>query len=363
MKPPYIGISRGPMLDYPHTDGRAVIGGYVYRGKEFAHDLGGKYIFGDNVFRTIWALDETATPVKKTLLCVMPKGTGPNSGTDYTGLVLVRHGCGRRDLFLPDEQHRRAHFQTAARRPAAAGQDHCRSCFRKRACSPTCTNLQPADFLIPYTVNSPLWSDGAVKTRWFALPDNTVIGFSANGEWTFPAGTRLRETFCLAGGRHQSKNPPPARNAPARPRHQRLRLWRELQMARGQFRRRPGHGRHHRAIEIKTADGTRTQKWFYPGRQDCLTCHTPASGGVLGVKTRQLNGDFKYPNGVTDNQLHTLGHLGIVRRRVRRPEDFPLPAPRQPHEHRRRAADCASAPISTRIARMCHRPGGVGRVF
>ena len=50
MKPPFIGISRGPVLDYPHTDGRAVIGGYVYRGRKFARDLGGKYIFGDNVY-------------------------------------------------------------------------------------------------------------------------------------------------------------------------------------------------------------------------------------------------------------------------------------------------------------------------
>ena len=86
MKSPYIGISRGPVLDYPHTDGRAVIGGYVYRGKKFAADLGGKYIFGDNVMRTIWAMDETTTPVEKNVLCVMPKGTGPNSGSDYTGL-------------------------------------------------------------------------------------------------------------------------------------------------------------------------------------------------------------------------------------------------------------------------------------
>ena len=54
--------------------------------RNLPRDLGGKYIFGDNVFRIVWALDETTTPVKKTLLCVMPKGTGPNSGTDYTGL-------------------------------------------------------------------------------------------------------------------------------------------------------------------------------------------------------------------------------------------------------------------------------------
>ena len=48
--------------------------------------MGGKYIFGDNVMRTVWALDETTTPFKKTLLCVLPRGTGPNAGTDYTSL-------------------------------------------------------------------------------------------------------------------------------------------------------------------------------------------------------------------------------------------------------------------------------------
>jgi len=40
----FIGASRRPVLDYAHDEGRAVIGGYVYRGHKFAHDLGGKYI-------------------------------------------------------------------------------------------------------------------------------------------------------------------------------------------------------------------------------------------------------------------------------------------------------------------------------
>src|SRR3954451_7493897 len=53
--------------------------------------------------------------------------------------------------------------------------------------------LTPAEGLIPFTVNSPLWSDGAVKTRWMAVPNdgppygpNEQIGFVPAGEWTFP---------------------------------------------------------------------------------------------------------------------------------------------------------------------------------
>ena len=120
MKSPYIGISRDPVLDYPHTDGRAVIGGYVYRGRKFARDLGGKYIFGDNVFRTVWALDETTTPASKTLLCVMPKGAGPNSGSDYTGLSSFGTDADGEIYFCQMSSIGGRIYTLAARRPAAA---------------------------------------------------------------------------------------------------------------------------------------------------------------------------------------------------------------------------------------------------
>jgi regulation of enolase protein 1 (concanavalin A-like superfamily)/mono/diheme cytochrome c family protein len=115
-------------------------------------------------------------------------------------------------------------------------------------------------------------------------------------------------------------------------------------------------------IEIKTATGSRTQNWFFPGKQDCLTCHTPASGGVLGVNTRQLNGKFKYPNGSFDNQLRVLGHLGIFdsafdeRKIFRAPKLVNITNTSAALELRVRSyldANCA----------MCHRPGGAGAFF
>ncbi len=361
MVPPFIGISRGPLLDYPHTDGRAVIGGYVYRGREFAKDLGGKYIFGDNVMRTVWALDETATPVKKTLLCVMPKGTGPNAGTDYTGLSSFGTDADGEIYFCQMSSIGGRIFKLQRGGPPPPTR------VMPKLISQTgvfadLTNLSPANFLIPYTVNSPLWSDGAVKTRWFTIPTNTAIGFTANGEWTFPAGAVFVKHFEL----------------PVDEMHpQILRRLETRLLVRDTNGYVYGASYKWRAdnsdadlvitgltepIEIKTAAGTRTQNWFYPGRQDCLTCHTPASGGVLGLKTRQLNGSFKYPNGVADNQLHALGQLGIFdaafddRKIFHYPRLANITNSAAAPEFRVRSyldANCS----------MCHRPGGAGAFF
>ncbi|MGW3342621.1 PQQ-dependent sugar dehydrogenase [Nonomuraea rubra] len=48
-----------PVFTYsPHTGGCAVIGGQVYRGKQFADLVGGTYIAADYCYMTVWALRE-----------------------------------------------------------------------------------------------------------------------------------------------------------------------------------------------------------------------------------------------------------------------------------------------------------------
>ncbi len=356
-----IGISRGPLLDYPHTDGRAVIGGYVYRGQKFARDLGGKYIFGDNVMRIVWALDETATPVKKTLLCVMPKGTGPNSGTDYTGLSSFGTDADGEIYFcqMSSIGGRIFTLQRGGPPPPAKIMP---KLISQTGVFADFTNLSPANFLIPYAPNSPFWSDGALKTRWFTLPTNTVIGFSANGEWTFPAGSVFVKNFDLPV---DDTNPKILRRLETRI------LVRDTNgyVYGASYKWRADNSDADlvttgitEPVEIKTATGTRTQNWFYPGRQDCLTCHTPASGGVLGLNTRQLNGSFKYPNGVTANQLHTLGHLGIFDTAFDDQKIFFYP-------HLVNITNNADA-LSVRVrsyldanCAMCHQPGAVSSFF
>ena len=361
MEAPYIGISRGPILDYPHTDGRAIIGGYVYRGREFARDLGGKYIFGDNVLRTVWALDESATPCKKTLLCVMPKGTGPNSGTDYTGLSSFGTDAKGELYFCQMSSIGGRIFKLQRGGPPPPART-LPKLLSQTGVFADMTGLQPAPALIPYGVNTPLWSDRAVKTRWFTIPTNTVIGFASTGEWTFPAGSVFVKHFDLPV---DDTNPQILRRLETRI------LVRDTNgyVYGATYKWRADHtdadlvtNGLSEDIAIATATGLRTQRWFYPGRQDCLTCHTPASGGVLGLKTRQQNGNFTYPSGVTDNQLRTLGHLGLFdngydeRKLWRYPRLYNLTNTAAAPELRVRSyldANCS----------QCHRPGGAGAFF
>jgi uncharacterized repeat protein (TIGR03806 family) len=357
----YIGISRGPVLDYPHTDGRAVIGGYVYRGKKFAADLGGKYIFGDNVFRTIWAMDETTTPVKKDLLCVMPKGAGPNSGSDYTGLSSFGVDANG-EIYFCQMSSIGGRIYTLARGGPPPPTHPFPKLLSQTGVFSNLATLTPATGLIPYMVNTILWSDGAVKTRWMALPADTKIHFTPNGEWTFPAGTVFVKNFELPV---DDTNPKILRRLETRV------LVRDTNgtVYGASYKWRADDSDADLVIAgltenitVKTADGTRTQRWFYPGRQDCLTCHTPVSGGVLGVKTRQLNGDFKYPNGETDNQLRTWNHIGLF--------DTKLDESSIPRFAKLVAITDNAAPLELRVrsyldanCSQCHRPGGAEAFF
>jgi hypothetical protein len=177
----------------------------------------------------------------------------------------------------------------------------------------------PADGLIPYVPNSPLWSDDALKIRYLAVPydggANTPrqqIAFAPAGPWTFPDGTVFVKTFEL----NTDTAHPSIRH----------RLETRLLV-------RDGHGAVYgvtykwradnsdadllpgslsETILITNAAGAGTQTWYYPSPADCLVCHTPGANYVLGVNTRQLNGSQTYPaTGIADNQLRALNRIGL----------------------------------------------------
>jgi uncharacterized repeat protein (TIGR03806 family) len=221
--------------------------------------------------------------------------------------------------------------------------------------------------LIPYEINAPFWSDGAAKRRWISVPhrstgESTSIRYSPTGEWKFPAGTVFLKHFELA----TDETRPDTRR--------RLETRLLVVDSRGgvygvAYRWRANHsdaelvreGRFE-AITIRTASGTRTQNWYYPGPADCRSCHTPATGGVLGVKAPQLNGDLTYPTGVSDNQLRTWDHLGLFEPRLAE-ADLRRVARFAPIDDTSRSLEDRARSFLDVNCSQCHRPGGAAADF
>ena len=212
--------------------------------------------------------------------------------------------------------------------------------------------------LIPYSLNVAFWSDGAEKSRWMALPAGGEIGFAPTGEWRFPAGTVFVKNFDLA-------------TDAARPEvKRRLETRLLVRDATGGVYgavykwRADGSdadllaGRATETIQIKSANGqVREQSWYYPSREDCLTCHTANAGGVLGVKTRQMNGKFTYPSGVSDNQLRTWNHLGLFAPGFEESDLHSFAALASTDDLSRPLEDRARSYLDANCS-QCHRPGG-----
>jgi uncharacterized repeat protein (TIGR03806 family) len=220
----------------------------------------------------------------------------------------------------------------------------------------------PSAGLIPYDLIVAFWSDGATKTRWVAIPDGR-IKFSTNGQWIFPSGTVFVKNFDL----------PTDATDPSAKRRLETRLlvrdsaggvygvtykWRADESDADLL-----PGSLFEEISIKTATGeSRRQTWYYPSRKDCTTCHTAGAGGVLGVKTRQLNRDYSYPSGVSDNELRTWNHIGLFEPAIPADELGSLPAMAASDDTSRGLEDRARSYLDANCSH-CHHPGGTVAYF
>jgi uncharacterized repeat protein (TIGR03806 family) len=215
----------------------------------------------------------------------------------------------------------------------------------------------PNPGLIPYDLIVAFWSDGADKSRWIALPSGK-IAFSPTGEWRFPPGTVFVKSFDLGA---DAADPTTRRRLETR-----LLV---CDSAGGVYGvvykwRADGSdadlltGGQTEDIPMRADHGeVRSQTWYYPSRQDCLTCHTTDAGGVLGVKTRQMNRVFTYPSGISDNQLRTWNHLGLFAPALKDRDLRSFAKLAAADDTSRTLEDRARSYLDANCS-QCHRPGG-----
>ncbi|MEQ8820104.1 MAG: hypothetical protein RLY93_07640 [Sumerlaeia bacterium] len=214
--------------------------------------------------------------------------------------------------------------------------------------------------VVPYAPNSPLWSDGAEKERYLALPGLETIEWKLAGSWDFPDGTVLVKNFLLPLDERQ-----PAVTL------QRIETRVMLKMA-SQWH---GYSYEWNADETdadlvgvagKSRSFTLTDSqgqpfdyvWDYPSRGDCFRCHTRVANRVLGLNTPAINGDFHYPaSDVTDNQLAAMEYVGLFSDPLpSAPAELPA-MPDYRDETHPSLEERAKALLAANCA-MCHQPDG-----
>ncbi len=340
-----------PIMVYTHglstNQGYAIIGGLVYRGTELSQ-LTGNYVFGDNVSGNLWAIKYDGTNVSNwqlllsTAVGLSTFGTDPRNGDI---LVATRDVEGGSNFVQP--------LRRLVYSASSTGQPLPPTLADTGAFADT-TALAPSTGVVPYDINVPFWSDNAIKSRWFSLPDtNLTLGFDASNSWSLPAGTVWIKHFDLV-----------TNTVPLITQRIETRLLvRNSNGVYGVTYRWGGsatnaalvpEGGMDDTLEINDGGTLRTQVWHYPSRAECLACHTAAGGYALGFNTPQMNRDINYSGAVT-NQLTALSDAGYFSSPVGGFHTFrALAAPTNTAaslEYRVRsylAANCV----------QCHQPGG-----
>jgi uncharacterized repeat protein (TIGR03806 family) len=164
--------------------------------------------------------------------------------------------------------------------------------------------------VVPYDVNSPLWSDGADKQRGMALPAggkihvktcatnaSECLGMADDGKWVLPVGTVMVKSFLFDGKLVET------------------RLFVHFDAATWVgYSYQWDEAQTEATIvgvdgaEVMFNTGAKTVDWHYPSRMDCMKCHTPVGGDTLGPETAQMN---RAMTGTSQNQIDRMKSLGM----------------------------------------------------
>ncbi|HVU49427.1 MAG TPA: hypothetical protein VHL80_02010 [Polyangia bacterium] len=270
--------------------------------------------------------------------------------------------------------------------------------------------IKLASSVVPYEVNSPLWSDGAWKTRGMKLPaggkihvkdcaknpdECKVNDFNTgqccapvadDGKWVYPAGTVMVKNFMF-----------PDTSRPSGYKLVETRLlvhFDKVVQLEGVNTEWVGYGYQwddaqtdativgtlvegsdtnvSAMFNVKPTMGGATQSvtWNYPSRNDCITCHmpitpttTPSGGFTIGPETAQMN---RTVAGDTMNQIDKFAAMGMFDATLTKPYKAALVAP-YPGQA---GSPPAGATLDQRArsylhanCSFCHRPDGKFQAF
>jgi uncharacterized repeat protein (TIGR03806 family) len=292
-----------PVAEYRNPGDASVIGGYVYRGSAIPA-LAGHYLYADFYMRRLWAV----------LPGQAPRDLG-RTGRRIAGFAEDRAG----ELYALD--YAAGIYRIAPSDDAIRGDVP--GVLSRTGCVDHERHDRAPPWGIAYDVNVPFWSDGADKDRWLSVPEGATVDVDDEGHVVLPPGSVLVKTFRLDD----------------RPIETRLLVRHDDGTWAGYT-----YAWNESGTDAALLTGPQVRRfgdvsWIYPGRDECMSCHTAAAGYALGLNTGQLAG-------IASSDL-----LELVGDRLRTAEPLVDPFGDAPLAERARAylhVNCSN----------CHRPDG-----
>ncbi len=305
-----IGVDKEAIYDYGRGIGSCIIGGYLISGNSALKypELAGSYIFGDHTVQNVWTLSrqpDGSLDQVEFLLNVPQEGVGSKDGISSFG-VSADGTIYILDLFGTDQDGGKIHKLVRQTDQSEQAPD----LLSELNIFSDLETLTTNSGILPYEVNSPLWSDGASKGRWIALPNDGLLNsmtekieFSIEDYWKFPEGTVFIKHFEIPISQDGSTI---------------LKLETRIFVITAQgaygltYRWNDEQSDAYLIDGMETLDFTKIlsdgssfdQTWTFPSRQQCIDCHNSNTGFVLGFRTRQLNRNLLNPQtGQHYNQL------------------------------------------------------------
>ena len=203
------------------------------------------------------------------------------------------------------------------------GPDECRDPGRAEPCENlssygffqgALSALQPAAGVVPYAPNTPLFSDYATKYRFLYLPPGASASYADPDALELPVGSIAIKTFAF---------PKDMRTPALGQRIMETRLmihqpagwvafpyvWNDSQTEATLS----AVGATVDVSWIHTDGAMRSDAYMVPNTNMCKDCHKSdeATMRLIGIKARQLNGDYPYAGG-TENQLAYWARTGLL---------------------------------------------------
>jgi uncharacterized repeat protein (TIGR03806 family) len=165
--------------------------------------------------------------------------------------------------------------------------------------------LHPNDGVVPYDLNTPLFSDYAAKSRFVWMPPGTSATYNANDAFEFPVGTIFSKTFAYSGRLIETRLLVRGDNGWIPLPY----VWNDAQTE----------------AVLQVAADPAVVHWTHPSGENytidyvipnvnqCKECHEKSKTTVpIGPKARNLNKDYHYADGRA-NQLAYWTRIGYLK--------------------------------------------------